>query len=543
MSAPGWLADSPASLLLFEDGALTGASRSACVELARALPELEGRGFVESLEPEDAAVFESAVKAAGVATGPGEAAATIVVRRVRVLDAGGTGPSIDMLQVRAAAVGGGVLVDVRDVTERHRLERLLGVAFTSVLVLDPTATIIWRTASHVARLESQDDDAEDVNALSMMHPDDLPGALDNFVRLLGKPGATDVRCYRGRREHDDAAWAPMRVKGINTLDEPLIGGVVIAVDADEGAQIEAINRTASGFHSLAASAPIGIVVTELTGRSLYCNDLAEALLGVTQARDGRTDWTSGMRPNDRLVVERIMTEALERQKGGSVTVTIDRPDGTEVWVRVDVLPQVGENGQPFGLIATLLDVTSENEARQSLQTAQIQLWQLANHDILTGLPNRMQFNDQLERAFVRHRRGGQALAVLFCDIDSFKPVNDTFGHHVGDAVLVEVARRLDTASREIDTVFRLGGDEFVIICEGSSGSDGLGRLAGRLIDAVGPPIGVGEATVTVGLSVGVALAGARPEATGESLLARADAALYRAKQLGRNRFMLAEDET
>jgi diguanylate cyclase (GGDEF)-like protein len=261
---------------------------------------------------------------------------------------------------------------------------------------------------------------------------------------------------------------------------------------------------------------------------------------VTQARDGRTDWTSQMRPNDRVVVERIMAEALERQKGGSVAVTIDRPDGTEVWVRVDVLPQVGENGKPFGLIATLLDVTSENEARQSLQKAQTQLWQLANHDILTGLPNRMQFNDQLDRAFVRRKRGGQALAVLFCDVDSFKPVNDTFGHHVGDAVLIEVARRLDTTSREIDTVFRIGGDEFVIICEGFSGSDGLGRLARRLIDAVGPPIGVGEVTAKVGLSVGIALA--QPETTGESLLARADAALYRAKQLGRNRFMLAEDE-
>jgi diguanylate cyclase (GGDEF)-like protein/PAS domain S-box-containing protein len=529
MPGSAWLAGSPSSLLLFDGGVVVDVNAAACRELSRAREALLGHGFVDSLVDEDRTAVE-----ASLASGRPDA---LVVRRLRADGDDPGDPAVTVLELRPVRSEIGVLVDVRDVTEAHRLERLLAVLFMNVLVLDATGTIVWRSATHLAKLDP-DIEATEVSALSLIHPDDLPDVLNEFGEVLADPGVPHFSRYRVHREFSDTAWATARMIGINHLDDPLINGVVIGTEAMAGeTEVESIGRTASGFQSLAAGAPIGIVVTDPSGRSLYCNPLAEQMLGLPPSSEGRAAWTGQMRRRDRTAVDALVRDGLERQTGGTAVVTIDRPDGSEVWVRIDVLPQVNELGDPFGLIATLIDVTSENVARQDLQTAQAQLWRLANHDVLTGLPNRMQFNDQLERAIVRRKRGGQGLAVLFCDVDNFKPVNDTYGHQVGDGVLVEVAHRLDSASRESDMVYRIGGDEFVVVCEEFTDPTGLEQLAGRLIASVGRPIEVGAVTVDVGLSIGIALAA--EDATAESLLIRADAALYSAKQLGRNRFMAA----
>jgi diguanylate cyclase (GGDEF)-like protein len=122
--------------------------------------------------------------------------------------------------------------------------------------------------------------------------------------------------------------------------------------------------------------------------------------------------------------------------------------------------------------------------------------------------------------------------VLFCDLDHFKQVNDELGHAAGDALLVEVARRFSDSVRATDTVCRLGGDEFVVLCEAFEDIAGLEALTRRLIQVVGQPVPIGAATATVGLCVGIAVATAT--STADDLMARADAAVYRAKQNGRN---------
>jgi diguanylate cyclase (GGDEF)-like protein len=283
--------------------------------------------------------------------------------------------------------------------------------------------------------------------------------------------------------------------------------------------------------SESACRQLGRTRSELMGGGFVGSLLAddrEAFLGLLR----RVDWPAGTSSQE----EALQVRRRGREPTDVAVVTIDRPGVGTTWVRVDVLPQVSESGTAFGLIATFLDVTSEMVAK-GLQAAQNQLWRLANHDILTGLPNRMQFNDRLDAAFLRRSRDQQNVAVLFCDVDNFKPVNDDHGHHVGDALLVEIAHRLDGTTRATETVYRIGGDEFVVICEGFADPADLGVLAARLIARVGDPVRLGEVTAQVGLSVGIAIAG--PEATGESLLADADAALYRAKELGRNRFTVA----
>jgi diguanylate cyclase (GGDEF)-like protein/PAS domain S-box-containing protein len=157
----------------------------------------------------------------------------------------------------------------------------------------------------------------------------------------------------------------------------------------------------------------------------------------------------------------------------------------------------------------------------------------AVHDPLTGLANRTLLRDRLEHALARSEREGETTGVLFVDLDNFKQVNDAYGHARGDLVLVELANRLRSAVRPADTVARFGGDEFVVVCEAVNQNTAL-ALGQRLQAAIRPPLTVGGVPHGLSASIGVALGGSDPD----TLLAHADAAVYRAKARGRGRVEL-----
>jgi diguanylate cyclase (GGDEF)-like protein len=163
--------------------------------------------------------------------------------------------------------------------------------------------------------------------------------------------------------------------------------------------------------------------------------------------------------------------------------------------------------------------------------AEAHLAELAMRDALTGLRNRRYLTENLERA-LQERHRPDAVSLLFVDLDGFKAINDTYGHDTGDAVIVEVARRLVTNSRSADAVARLGGDEFVIVCEHTSPAEAH-VIAERIVGAVGHPIEARGVTVAVTASCGVVTAD--DVVTGALLLEAADAAMYRAKAEGKNR--------
>lgn len=164
---------------------------------------------------------------------------------------------------------------------------------------------------------------------------------------------------------------------------------------------------------------------------------------------------------------------------------------------------------------------------------------LAMHDALTGLPNRVQFHQHLERAVSRAKRHGNMMAVLCLDLDRFKDVNDTLGHATGDALLEEVAARLKESVREVDLVGRLGGDEFAIIAEEIDTPEDAMRVARRVCNALGAGYQVNGHEVTTSASVGIALGPVEGEPV-EVLMKNADLALYRAKDDGRNTFRFFE---
>jgi diguanylate cyclase (GGDEF)-like protein len=159
----------------------------------------------------------------------------------------------------------------------------------------------------------------------------------------------------------------------------------------------------------------------------------------------------------------------------------------------------------------------------------------AEHDSLTGLPNRTLFGDRLSRALAHARRNDLPVAVLFVDLDRFKHVNDSLGHATGDELLRQVARRLRACVRDEDTVARLGGDEFALLLPHISGVDGAVVIARRLLDAFTVPVGLGEQEVVVSPSIGISLFPQDGD-DAAALVEGADAAMYRAKDRGRNTF-------
>lgn len=176
-----------------------------------------------------------------------------------------------------------------------------------------------------------------------------------------------------------------------------------------------------------------------------------------------------------------------------------------------------------------------------LKRIEEQVRHLAHHDPLTGLPNRRLLEDRIAQAFNLARRNASQVGVMLVDLDRFKIINDTRGHEAGDAVLREVARRLQDSVRQVDTVARQGGDEFVVVLSELKGASGAARVAQKILKALARPIAVGREHFEIGASIGIALFPADGR-DAEALLKAADAAMYRAKGSGRGRYeFVAQD--
>ncbi|WP_211471584.1 EAL domain-containing protein [Collimonas humicola] len=204
---------------------------------------------------------------------------------------------------------------------------------------------------------------------------------------------------------------------------------------------------------------------------------------------------------------------------------ITRPDGDQRIV-LQQAEALREQGRILALRGTLQDITE-----RKMHEARIEY--LANHDALTDLPNRNLLSDRITQSIAHANRNGQHMAVMFLDLDRFKFINDNFGHPAGDSLLKAVATRLKAATREEDTVARLGGDEFVIMLPAFSTPDNTETAVRRVLEAFSAPFSVGDHELHITTSIGVSI---YPEDGGnsETLLKTADAALYSAKEKGRN---------
>jgi diguanylate cyclase (GGDEF)-like protein len=183
--------------------------------------------------------------------------------------------------------------------------------------------------------------------------------------------------------------------------------------------------------------------------------------------------------------------------------------------------------------------TAFNQLLDKLTRSQVKLERMAHHDELTGLPNRALLADRMRQGLARAHRSGLRIAVLYLDLDGFKPINDSLGHGAGDQALVEVARRLSGVLRQSDTLARVGGDEFVLLVTDLTRDEegNIAALASRCIDTLAPPLVLQGVSCSLGVSIGIALNEADDEP--EAVLLAADRAMYEAKEAGRGRYVTA----
>jgi len=202
-------------------------------------------------------------------------------------------------------------------------------------------------------------------------------------------------------------------------------------------------------------------------------------------------------------------------------------DGSVRTIRTTKTCFTGEDGKPV-LVGIFTDLTALRAAQRELEAANQRLHDLAHLDCLTGLPNRMYFEEALAREVAHAERQQQSFAVLFMDLNGFKHINDSHGHHAGDELIRQVGGRLAQTARRADFLARLGGDEFVVVARDTGEADAR-RLAERLAAAVNTPFMLAAAEARVTVSIGVALF-PRDGAHSDDLIRNADAAMYRAKR-------------
>lgn len=241
------------------------------------------------------------------------------------------------------------------------------------------------------------------------------------------------------------------------------------------------------------------------------------------------EWVfSLVHPTDLPALKKVMLVTAKSGKPFNIVYRINSATDGEIVVNSQGEVSLGDDGKPLLVSATTLDITARIRAESEIQ-------QLINYDTLTGLPNRSLLHDRLKLAIAQAARENLLLGVLILDLDRFKDINDSLGHHVGDKLLKTVSKRLAACVRETDTLARLGGDEFVAILVGVHNIDGITTVAKKVLGLIAEPVYMeGHEIYTTG-SIGIAVYPMDGEDS-QTLLKHADLAMYQAKELDRNNF-------
>ncbi|MGH8986487.1 MAG: PAS domain S-box protein [Acidimicrobiia bacterium] len=358
-----------------------------------------------------------------------------------------------------------------------------------------------------------------------VHPDDIDRLFSSLTDQLDR--GSDARPVEYRQRCSDDSWLWLEATGQYLPDDLGVDGVIVtARDISERKRAEAQQReTDTQFQAAFAASPLGIGFADLTGQIVWVNRALAGIVGIAED-DLRAMKFQELSSPDEFEMERAETRRLLRGEIDSFLSEkrYDHPAGRTVWALLYVSLIRDTDGKPKYVVGQLEDITERKQR-------ELELTHDAEHDLLTGLQNRAGLRATLARMWAE-RSTERPMAVLFGDLDRFKPVNDTFGHQAGDEVLAHVARRLQQVVRGGDVVARWGGDEFVVVCAGVADLDEAATIGERIRLAMAEPFRVAAGEFRVGMSVGVAID--RGHSTPDELLADADAAAFRAKGEGRS---------
>ena len=430
----------------------------------------------------------------------------------------------------------------------ERFRALVDNSNEVVSLLDREGVTLYSSQSSAAILGDPVEELVGQTPFERVHPEDQAEVRALFQTSLRSPGFPLVSEFRMR--HRGGSWRTVEAVLVNRLDDPSVAAAVLnyrdVTDRKRAQQkIEDLNRDlqrqVAEFQTLLEVIPIGIgIARDPACRRIEGNPYMARLMGLSPGDNiSLSALDSETAPSTRLFQDGrpLGPEALPMQKAAAqgVEVVDMEMDVVREGHRVATIlgyaaPLFDETGRTRGAIGATLDITERKRAEEQIKS-------LAYHDSLTGLPNRRLFQDRLSMAVAQAHRNSQRLAVLFLDLDRFKSVNDSLGHAAGDRLIQDVAERLRTCLREGDTVARLGGDEFTLLLPGVAQVVDAARVAEKVLDSLRVPFLIEDRELLTTASIGISL---YPEdgRDADTLVKNADAAMYRAKQQGRDNYQL-----
>lgn len=351
----------------------------------------------------------------------------------------------------------------------------------------------------------------------------LRGERVQYQRMLHTPYGVDE-------------WRTICMTPWHNAQGAIDGFIATALDVHElQVTMNALRSANQRLSSHMENSPLAVVEMDHKLQLLHCSQRAVQLMGWLHVAglEGRllTEVLALASTDDSLPLALQRLQSGEESQNRAETCFV-REDGTEVHCEWFNSALTDEAGQVTSIMALVQDVSAK------IQIARQQHY-LANHDSLTGLLNRAAFQSRLEKSLAQAQQSAGAVALLFIDLDGFKRVNDTEGHHAGDEVLRIVATRIASTVRAGDTIARLGGDEFLVMLDREVTRDVTDNIGHRIIEALHQPMTVEGRDLHIGASIGVAL---NPplESDIEALMSRADQAMYSAKRAGKGRLHYAQ---
>jgi diguanylate cyclase (GGDEF)-like protein/PAS domain S-box-containing protein len=543
-----------AGVLVYElDGSVSFANPAAQALFGLSLDQLKGRTSLDeswSLVHEDGTPWPNETRPSQVAMRTGQPQRDQVMG-VKTPDGDLRWVSINAVPMYdAAGVMTGSVCTFDDVTSpravaaelqdaRRRLEAALDLAGLATWELNLATGVVYWSRELYAMFGLEPSDETPVRELQDSVLDEADhrvlSAMAKACMETRKPSHSVVRARwpDGSRRY---LWAQMDV-ATDAAGEiiTLWGSTQDITEREEAAQVLAASE--QHFRVAFDNAPIGMCMISLAPGSEGCYLRANAefcamvgysveeLVGLPMADLTHLD-----------DVEKDGARFADIMGRHTTSVAFDkrfrRKDGQTVFAWLTSSVAHGPTGEPLYLITHAVDMTPRRQQQAELE-------RLALTDTLTGLANRALLTDRLDQALARLHRAEGSCALLLLDIDRFKLVNDSLGHQVGDALLVEVASRIEAASRADSTIARLGGDEFVVLVEGITDSDIVHHIAARLLETLRRPYIIDDAadSLVVTVSIGISVATTADRSHGE-LFREADLALYRAKDSGRDQYAL-----
>ncbi|WP_374556502.1 putative bifunctional diguanylate cyclase/phosphodiesterase [Aquitalea pelogenes] len=356
---------------------------------------------------------------------------------------------------------------------------------------------------------------------------DRPLVREQLTRRLSGQVQSSHYSFRGVRK--DGAGLDVEVFGVSTrfAGRPAIIGMLMDVTERNDAE-RAVKDQLQFITRLVDTIPNPVFYKDEVGRYIGCNVAFEQFIGTP--REQLIGYSVfDLSPPDLAARYHAADQSLFNSRGTQVyEAQVQYADGSRHDVVFYKATFDKADGSLGGLVGLILDISERKQMEQAI-------WREANYDALTGLPNLRLLRDRLSEELERARRQGSTLALLFIDLDRFKEVNDTLGHHVGDQLLIQAAERIQAVVRSSDTVSRQGGDEFVVILSDINNAQAAGMVASKIIRLLHMPFLLGSNEVYVSASIGIALYPDDSQQQ-ETLVSYADQAMYAAKASGRNCF-------